>query len=128
MANTRSFKPKTGSSSSLDIDTLVGAEPQEAPAQAADSNQQTNDYRNDNQSGGGYRDRDRDNDNGGGRYDRGYNRRGNGGGYNDGGNRSSNSSYNNEQQMRDVPTEQVNGYLDVQQEGHGFLRPKQPLS
>lgn len=29
-----------------------------------------------------------------------------------------------EQSMRDVPTEQVSGYLDVMPEGHGFLRPK----
>jgi transcription termination factor Rho len=27
-------------------------------------------------------------------------------------------------QTRDVPTEQVSGYLDVMPEGHGFLRPK----
>ncbi len=26
--------------------------------------------------------------------------------------------------MRDVPTEQVSGYLDIMSEGHGFLRPK----
>lgn len=29
-----------------------------------------------------------------------------------------------ESSMRDVPTEQVNGFLDIMPEGHGFLRPK----
>lgn len=29
-----------------------------------------------------------------------------------------------ESQMRDVPTEEVSGYLDIMPEGHGFLRPK----
>ena len=47
-----------------------------------------------------------DNDNNGGYRPR-Y---GNGGGY--------------QQQERDVPTEEVSGFLDVMQEGHGFLRPK----
>ncbi|MBI2021334.1 transcription termination factor Rho [Candidatus Daviesbacteria bacterium] len=28
------------------------------------------------------------------------------------------------EQMRDVPTEEVAGYLDIMPEGHGFLRPK----
>ena len=48
-----------------------------------------------------------DNDNGG--YRPRYN---NGGGY------------QQEQQARDVPTEEVSGFLDVMPEGHGFLRPK----
>jgi transcription termination factor Rho len=52
-------------------------------------------------SGGGYRDDRR------------------GGGYGNGGNR-----YEPRQQQQDVPTEVVKGFLDVQPEGHGFLRPK----
>lgn len=51
--------------------------------------------------GGGYRDDRR----GGGRYNNG------------GGNRY-------EQQQDNGPTEEVKGFLDVQPEGHGFLRPK----
>jgi transcription termination factor Rho len=47
--------------------------------------------------------------------------RGGGGGYrNGGGYRDRERDY----QDRDVPTEEVNGVLDIMPEGHGFLRPK----
>jgi transcription termination factor Rho len=62
--------------------------------------------------GGGYRDDRR------GGYRGGDDRRG--GGYSNGGNR-----YEPRQQQQDnTPTEVVKGFLDVQPEGHGFLRPK----
>ena len=58
-----------------------------------------------------------------GNYGGGYNR---GGGYRrnnyQGGGGGSSSS--REYQDRDVPTEQVKGFLDIMPEGHGFLRPK----
>jgi transcription termination factor Rho len=51
------------------------------------------------------------------------------GGYNSGDYSRSNSNYRRNDrdramEPRDVPTEQVSGYLDIMPEGHGFLRPK----
>jgi transcription termination factor Rho len=39
-------------------------------------------------------------------------------------NRNGGYRSNRDQEMRDVPTEEVSGILDVMPEGHGFLRPK----
>src|SRR5438067_2457387 len=39
-------------------------------------------------------------------------------------NRGYNRSSDYSRPERDVPTEEVNGYLDVMPDGHGFLRPK----
>jgi transcription termination factor Rho len=51
------------------------------------------------------------------------------GGYNSGDYSRSNSGYRRNDrdrtmEPRDVPTEQVSGFLDIMPEGHGFLRPK----
>lgn len=89
MANTRSFKPKTTSTGTLDTDQLVGAPEESTPAQTRREPQDQTSY----------------SEGGNGRYrDEGYGER----------------SY----AQRDVPTEEVAGYLDVMPEGHGFLRPK----
>jgi transcription termination factor Rho len=81
------------------------------------------------QGGGGYSQGSRGNDDRRGGYRGGDDRRG-GGGYRDdrrsggyGGN-GGGSRYEPRQQQQDVPTEVVKGFLDVQPEGHGFLRPK----
>ena len=108
MANTRSFKPKTtpSASSGLDIDQLVGDPVPQDQSSAQFEQQPSSNYRE--SAGSSYRDSG---------YDEGYSeRRGYG--------RRSSGPMNPEPQMRDVPTEQVNGYLDIQNEGHGFLRPK----
>lgn len=46
------------------------------------------------------------------------------GGYRRGGYSRGGDRFDREPQGRDVPTEEVNGYLDIMPEGHGFLRPK----
>jgi transcription termination factor Rho len=96
MPNTRSFKPKTT--------TSMGSQPLDIDQLVGDPtsdaqpkmNQSDNNYASDRDNSGGY-------------DSRGYGR---------------NPRNNDSQQMRDVPTEQVFGYLDIQNEGHGFLRPK----
>jgi transcription termination factor Rho len=106
MANTRSFKPKTipgAQTNPVDVDQLVGAPPAETQPQ---TNQSDNGYDQGYDNNRGY---DRGNRGYGG--DRGYSRR-------------DSSGMSEPQQGRDLPTEQVNGYLDIQNEGHGFLRPK----
>lgn len=94
MANTRSFRPKA-SPQKIDIEDIVG----EAPASQASA--RSEDQPRSSQSG--YSNDD---------YSRG--------------DRDSGDSYQGrrEFQTRDVPTEQVSGYLDIMPEGHGFLRPK----
>ena len=145
MANTRSFKPKLQTEKTADIEDIVGA-PEKASIEPTNSDAPENLDRSEGQrfrgpeySESGYsrpysRDRDegysdRGGYEGGGGYrrysrdsrDEGYSDRGgydNGGGYNRGGYRRQ------ESEPRDVPTEEVAGYLDVMPEGHGFLRPK----
>lgn len=89
MANTRSFRPKSGAQK-IDIEDIVG----EAPARTSSaqdeqtrSPQPADDYPRERENGDSY-------------------------------------SQRREYQTRDVPTEQVSGYLDIMPEGHGFLRPK----
>jgi transcription termination factor Rho len=131
MANTRSFKPKlqTDKTSDAGIEEIVGApeninepsqdrqpgnyEPERAPAGRSDYSER--DY----SDGGGYRPSrySRGNDDNNGYYQGGgsdYNR--GGGGY-----RRPAPAVDT---VRDVPTEEVAGYLDIMPEGHGFLRPK----
>jgi transcription termination factor Rho len=99
---TRSFKPKDikdseSSSRTVTADDFVGVPLESSEQQPREeSSQYSGGYGDYPRSGGGYRrmDRDRDRD-----RDRGSD-------------------------QRDVPTEQVSGYLDVMPEGHGFLRPK----
>ena len=149
MANTRSFKPKTAPAS--DIEEIVGApavsSEVSAPVDSERGDAPRRDYQESGYSGGrnDYSGGGRSDYSGGGRNDYSDNRdRGygdNGGGY-----RSSRYSrdsrsdsrdegygdngYNRggyrrpENEARDVPTEEVSGYLDVMGEGHGFLRPK----
>lgn len=111
MANTHSFKPKPRSRTAEDrpetsnTEEIVGV-PQKDSENSDGQNIGQSDF-SDNPvnrssdyseySGSGYR---RGSYSRGGRYDR------------------------EESQGRDVPTEEVNGYLDIMPEGHGFLRPK----
>jgi len=109
MANTRSFKPKTITTSQagpVDIDQLGNPEPE--------MNQPMNQEPQSDQGG----------------YDQGY-REASSSAYDNRGYDRGNRGYarrdmgpSEPQQGRDLPTEQVNGYLDIQNEGHGFLRPK----
>lgn len=69
-------------------------------------------YQNQNQNEGYHR-QDRSYQRGGGGY-RPYNRNNN--------NYSQNSNYHDDVSV--TPTEEVSGFLDIQPEGHGFLRPK----
>lgn len=134
MANTRSFKPKPQSEKAAsDVEEMIGgpekssegAEVKEGIGRqegegryGAPEYSERQDYsrggysERESYEGGGYRSRySRDS------RDDGY--YGNGGGYSRGG------GYRREtQESRDVPTEEVAGYLDVMPEGHGFLRPK----
>jgi len=136
MANTRSFKPKSQTEKSSEVEEFVGAPQEEGGEGRRDEgaqqerrfeesdnagNQRESYERSDYQPRGGYS--ERDSYEGGGyrsRYsrDEGY---GSGGGsdYNRGGYRRPSADT-----ARDVPTEEVAGYLDIMGEGHGFLRPK----
>lgn len=146
MANTRSFKPKPTTDRAPEAEDMVGApverdsQPQENPEsnnfrrpEGSSEDQgyggrsyQRNDYperdSRDSYDGGGYR---------GSRYSRDSRDSRGGDGYNNGGSDYGRSGggaggYRRPQAdaERDVPTEEVAGYLDVMPEGHGFLRPK----
>ena len=119
MANTRSFKPKPQSEKAPETEEIV-AEPEiggrkldqevRSESQEIQPQDQSSNYYRPSSGQDSYRPRYEDNNgyqNGGGDY------RG-GGGYR----RPSADS------VRDVPTEEVAGYLDIMPEGHGFLRPK----
>ena len=103
MANTRSFKPKT-QAEPVDVEALVGAtaesneskDSNESKVNTSDSydSSVTSDSRPPYRS-----------DSYGSRY-------------------RPQREYSSEHPMRDVPTEEVAGYLDIMPEGHGFLRPK----
>jgi len=109
MANTRSFRPKSTAASdegafpspkSVDIDQFIGEDP--TPTAHVESetpaSQGYSSPRSEGQTSS-YDNSSRYRDEGG--YgDRGYS------------------------SQRDVPTEDVSGYLDIMSEGHGFLRPK----
>lgn len=104
MANTRSFKPKATGATALDPDQLVGLPPEvQSP-----SSEERSSY----SEGGNYSE--------GGRY------RDEGSRYNEGGSPrfGGDTGYSDRYAQRDVPTENVAGYLDIMPEGHGFLRPK----
>src|SRR3990167_2471989 len=103
MANTRSFKPKT-QAEPVDVEALVGAtaesneskDSNESKVNTSDSydSSVTSDSRPPYRS-----------DSYGSCY-------------------RPQREYSSEHPMRDVPTEEVAGYLDIMPEGHGFLRPK----
>lgn len=119
---TKSFKPAqpTDEQSGVSVDQLAsGSENTEQPntdtpvyrntetlsdASRNDYSEQPRRYSEDQGYGGG-----------------GYNR---GGGYRRGGGYQNGPREQREYQDRDVPTEEVKGYLDIMSEGHGFLRPK----
>lgn len=97
MANTRSFKPKT-QPEPVEIEELVGTSenPEKSESQTVkDSDAPSRSEREGASSPTSFRPHYR-----------------------------SNSDYADAPQMRDVPTEEVAGYLDIMPEGHGFLRPK----
>lgn len=104
------------------VDDLVGA-PQEPSVEkpvpdtsevsARPSTESSDTYSRYGESGRGYRSEDR-----GGRY---YNDRQGSGGYRRQG-RYDRDRY--DMNAQNTPTEEVKGYLEVQPEGHGFLRPK----
>src|SRR5688500_4947272 len=89
MANTRSFKPKSSESSTIDLNEIVGEQPQQRAPQR--------EYRYDRND----------------RNDR-----------NDRSDRGDRNDREDRFESRDLPTEEVFGFLDVMPEGHGFLRPK----
>ncbi len=117
MANTRSFKPKT-QIDPKDMEDEQSEQTSEAPVQAvrseASNSSESTDYNvAPSDSARPYERRSYS------RYDQNPNSRYDQSSY------SRNESYSRpEQQQRDVPTELVNGYLDIMPEGHGFLRPK----
>ncbi len=103
MANTRSFKPKSDTAPK-NTDEINGdiaeAAATEVPIRSQNSaSAEYSDYQNSSESS-----------------------------YNRGSGDYSRSSYRPQRPqadtMRDVPTEDVSGYLDIMPEGHGFLRPK----
>ncbi len=103
MANTRSFKPKTaGEKQPVEVESLVG-EPQPAVMESAPMAADTAPSEPTSSSRPSY---------------------GGNGARNDGYRPRSYSNGYSEPQTRDVPTEDVSGYLDIMPEGHGFLRPK----
>lgn len=107
----------------IKADTLVGTEQEVASDKPVAENPETVRPSTENydrssrfsDSGRSYQSDDRDR---GGRY---YNDRQNNGGYRRQG-RYDRDRY--EANSQNSPTEEVKGYLDVQPEGHGFLRPK----
>jgi len=145
MANTRSFKPKTQPESS-DVDQMIGgpdnssqpessqpesAQPDSQPQQNFESQPQQGRYENQGNQGyernSGYSDQQSSDSYRPSRYSRGNDDGYNNNGYQGGGSDYNRGSYRRPQQvdtMRDVPTEEVAGYLDIMPEGHGFLRPK----
>lgn len=94
MSNTRSFKPKPASPKSINVEDVVG----ESEAPAAVEPQASEGAEEQSAPRGEFR----------GGFHRGF--------------RDRDEGYNRSD--RDVPTEQVSGFLDVMPEGHGFLRPK----
>lgn len=128
MANTRSFKPKPIAEHTSETEEMVGNP--ENPGNSESESQRPREsegYRNSDYSRSDYSNRSESSDNyRPSRYSRGNDDQG-GGYYNNGG-----SDYNRgggyrrpmQETSRDVPTEEVSGYLDVMGEGHGFLRPK----
>lgn len=103
MANTHSFKPKPRSRTTEDrpetsnVEDMVGASQEESTRSDSQNSRYSDSSDGSDYNAGGYRR----------------------GGYSRGGDR-----FDREPQGRDVPTEEVNGYLDIMPEGHGFLRPK----
>ena len=117
MANTRSFKPKSDGSSPVDINDVAVEAPvsNSEPANSAPRSDEGNSRYPETSS---YpREREYEGESRGGYNRGGYNR--DRGGYE---NRS--RGYERESESRDVPTQEVTGFLDVMPEGHGFLRPK----
>jgi transcription termination factor Rho len=126
MANTRSFKPKDIKEKQLvAVEDLVGEEQSSvvspSPRSAGEAGQSSDENVPVNQSAG---------QQGGDRYDSGDSY---GGGYRPdpyrsssryGGGYSNGNGYSEAPQTRDVPTEEVAGFLDIMPEGHGFLRPR----
>lgn len=120
MANTRSFKPKEAvkpkpteaeelveekteeilDAGSGKLENEAGSSKIEDPSSSLQTQDQSSRFHRQNSNPDSYRPR----------YSNGY----------------SESRYERreEQGMRDVPTEEVSGYLDIMPEGHGFLRPK----
>ncbi len=137
MANTRSFKPKPTTEKAPETEETVESAGEskvtnasnESEVKTSGSNEASQESQTANseharfesqgysdQGSESYRQRySRYEGNGGGGYSNG------GGDYNRGGYRSRS---NTEDNTRDVPTEDVAGYLDIMPEGHGFLRPK----
>lgn len=122
MANTRSFKPVRSNTPHSDSGAPKPQSEQPADAeqfingpQAESSEASQPRYSEEGGRGDSYRPRYEDS---------GYSERG------DRGNGYSNGDYRggyrrpSTDAMRDVPTEEVSGYLDIMPEGHGFLRPK----
>lgn len=114
MANTRSFKPKPQTDTApASVEDFVGDNTQPPVSE----NRYNSNESNYSEQGSGYR----------GRYEEGgYSDRGErGNGYQSGEYRGG-GGYRRPapDSMRDVPTEEVSGYLDIMPEGHGFLRPK----
>src|SRR5690348_2733443 len=101
MANTRSFKPKLSSSESTLIDRTAVQPADILVSNTSPVQAMPNTYSADELVGESGR------EDGGRGYSRGYSRE------------SSPRSF-----TRDVPTEEVSGFLDIMPEGHGFLRPK----
>jgi transcription termination factor Rho len=133
MANTRSFKPKPISESTSGAEEIVANPENNTPSlreSAEPENQRTgesdtsgnseysgrSDYPSHSESSDNYRPS---------RYSRGNDDQG-GGYYNNGGSDYNRGSYRrpSAESSRDVPTEEVSGFLDIMPEGHGFLRPK----
>lgn len=141
MANTRSFKPKPISDKAPEVEDLVGAPEVERRSDEATGESEVGQQPDQRGYGGGSdyqarNDQPRDDNRGysdsgyrPSRYSRGNDDNGGGNGYYQGGGDSgyNRGTYRRPAQadtMRDVPTEDVSGYLDVMPEGHGFLRPK----
>src|SRR5574337_781320 len=102
MANTRSFKPKTSPESSSEptkAEDIVGEVREESPVKSEEPQIPAYSERPpEDQDAYPYQARN------------GYHRGGFRGGYRD----------RSESETRDVPTEEVSGYLDIMPEGHGF--------
>lgn len=129
MANTRSFKPKPQLERSSEVEEIVGnsensesSDMSENPKirESASQRPERSEYSErlayrpaeSSEYSENYRPS---------RYNRDDSGYGGGSDYNRGGYRSRSASM---ESTRDVPTEEVAGYLDIMPEGHGFLRPK----
>jgi transcription termination factor Rho len=121
MANTRSFKPKTESSKSkpVKVEDLVGQD-SDAPVISNDS-ERSADLKTESTDSSPMARNDKNSQDEGYHMDRNSSYRPR---YSNGGSESDNRYPTSDIRTRDVPTEQVSGYLDIMPEGHGFLRPK----